>query len=295
MSLDKNVFSKAYKLWSSFKEEVLYKNRFIIKHEVLEYLQDIAEKSRKSIEVDTILYRARIFTGDDEYIQFLKTYEEGLDHEAGLKMAYYKSNLRINTSPESGFWGYDERESFVPPSNDFINEGRANPAFIKYLYAAEQPYTALVEVRPYLNSRVSVAQIRVKEDLNVANFSFESFEKLDIFEKYLMFLIMNDFSKPSDSDRKSYIPTQYVSEFIKTLGMDGVRFNSSLDTRGRNIIVFNYDKCHAVDSKLYEIGDICFAAKGIAPKNAEDLMHYKLNTHSKNPYELFLQSLTHNE
>jgi hypothetical protein len=40
----------------------------------------------------------------------------------------------------TGYWGYIEKDedSFVPGSNDYISDGRAHPAFIKYLYTAEE-------------------------------------------------------------------------------------------------------------------------------------------------------------
>jgi hypothetical protein len=273
MKIDRELLLKAYYLWASFKEEVLYKNRFIIKHEVLDYLKQIAEIYRKTIEKDTILYRARIYTGDDSFLHYLNTKTDKTDEESFLN-AYYKAG--VNFKQTTGFWGYNEKDSYVPSNNELISDGRVNPSFIKYLYTAEEPYTALVEVRPYLGSKVSIAEVRVNEPLIVADFSYESFGKLDGLEKKLMLMIMDDFSKPSDSDRRSYIPTQYVSEFIKTLGVEGIRFNSSLHGRGRNITIFSYEKCQPIGSKLYEIEDICFEAKGIAPLNENALIHHKL-------------------
>lgn len=121
----------------------------------------------------------------------------------------------------------------------------------------------------------------MNEPLIIADFSFDSFGKLEEFEQNLMYLIMSDFSKSSDSDKESYFPTQYVSEFIKMLGIEGIRINSSLYSRGRNISSFNYEKCLPIGSKLYEIGDICFEAKGIALVNEKSLVHYKIE-----PYRL---------
>jgi hypothetical protein len=280
MSVDKEI-TKAYELWSSFKEEVLYENRYIVNHEVLDYLKHFSERNQKTIDYETILYRARLYTEDETFIQYLGSNfnDEGLDNTDRLMMAYRKH--QINSRHESGFWGYDEKGSFVPSNNDFVNDGRANPVYIKYLYTAEEPYTALVEVRPYLNSKVSVAKIKVNESLVIADFSYESFGNFEGFEQNLIYFIMRDFTNPSNSDKKSYIPTQYVAEFMKTLGIEGIRFNSSLHGRGRNITIFNYDKCQAVGSKLYQIEDICFEAKGIAPINEKKLIHEKLKPYKK--------------
>lgn len=281
MNLDRDYLIKANDIWSSFKEEVLYQNRFIINHEVLGYLKNMAEICRRTIEKETILYRARQYAGNDYFLYYLQNADKTTD-ESYVTSAF---KARIEQMEQTGFWGFNGEESFVPSNNDLIGDGRANPSFIKYLYTAEEPYTALVEVRPYLGSRVSVAEVRVNAQLIVADFSYDSFGKLDGFEQCLMYMIMSDFSKPSDSDKKSYIPTQYVSEFIKTLGIDGIRFNSSLHGRGRNITIFNYQNCRPIGSKLYEIEDICFEAKGIAPMNEKALIHHKLEPYKMKQFD----------
>jgi hypothetical protein len=286
-----NDFDRAYQLWTSFKNEVLYKNRFIVNHEVLDHVKRVADSNKTTIEQGKILYRARVFTADTYYLTYLKKdwNEEGLDVIERFTLSRQKHEFTSRN--DSGFWGYDAKESFVPESNDYINDGRANPAFIKYLYTAEKPYTALAEVRPYLNSMVSIAEIQVDEDITVADFSIDSFAKFNGFERNLMFMIMEDFSTPSDADKKSYIPCQYIAEFIKTLGNEGIKFNSSLHTGGRNITIFNYEKCKPVGSKLYKIEDICFEAKSIAPLNGKDIMHDKLDYYHQEMKRRAMRSL----
>ncbi|NNJ81578.1 MAG: RES family NAD+ phosphorylase, partial [Flavobacteriaceae bacterium] len=55
-----------------------------------------------------------------------------------------------------------------------------------------------------------------------------------------------------------YIPTQYLSEFIKSIGYEGVEFQSSLYSAGHNLAVFDSSKfdCKKVD--VYEIQNIEF-------------------------------------
>ena len=53
-----------------------------------------------------------------------------------------------------------------------------------------------------------------------------------------------------------YIPTQYISEFIKSLGFDGVEYQSSLDSKGHNLAIFNPDKFECIDTKVYDINSI---------------------------------------
>jgi hypothetical protein len=70
MTIDDQKFSRAYELWESFKQEVLYKNRFIVKHEVFDYLKHVAETYKRIIGKGTILYRARLFTGNDSFLGY---------------------------------------------------------------------------------------------------------------------------------------------------------------------------------------------------------------------------------
>lgn len=272
MSSEEGLLSQAFEMWTDFKNEILYRNRFNIKHEVLDILECIANSCKSTLETGEILYRARIYTADTTFLNYLKA--KDISEENNLFEQLNKA--KIKNKMETKFWGYDEKDSFVPSDNNIVSDGRANPSYIKYLYTAEEPYTALVEVRPYLGSKVSIAEIKVNAPLIIADFSYESFGNLNGLEQNLLFLIMRDFSTPSDYDKKSYIPTQYVSEFIKNLGMEGIIFNSSLHKRGRNITIFNYEKCQPIGSSLYDIEDICFEAKGIAPLNQKTLIHQKL-------------------
>jgi hypothetical protein len=295
--MEEDIIKKAFDLWSGFKDDVLYNNRYFLKHEVLDYLKHILEKCRKKIEKGEILYRARIYQGDELFLQYINEEtnkdESNKKNEEILAVRYYKA--LVNYRKQTGFWGYEEKGSFVPSENNIIGDGRVNPSFIKYLYTAEDPYTALVEVRPYLNSKVSVAEIKVNEQLLVADFSYESSSNLNGFEQYLMLMIMRDFAKPSDNDKKNYIPIQYIAEYVKTLGVDGIRFNSSLHSRGKNITIFNYEKCKAVGSKLYSVDDICFEAKAVAPLNEKSLVHYKLEPYRIKRVKEILDSLTASE
>lgn len=55
----------------------------------------------------------------------------------------------------------------MKPLRDRAREGRANPKGIPYLYVSTQRETALAEVRPWVGSLVSVAQLRIDRDLKL--------------------------------------------------------------------------------------------------------------------------------
>ncbi|MGE5415299.1 MAG: RES family NAD+ phosphorylase [Acidobacteriota bacterium] len=272
-------FNKAFDLWFDFRKQVIYKNRYFIKHEVLDYLEKFADKNKRTVEENTLLFRARRYTDSTVFIPYIDDNHNDADNE--VKDRYFSAMQKaiVKDKEESGFWGYDDNNSLVPPNADMVKDGRTNPAYIKYLYTATDPYTALVEVRPYLESKVSIAELEVVDSLNIVDFSFDSdsLREHEGFDRHLIIAMMLEFSEPSDGDSKSYIPTQYIAEFIKTLGFEGIKFNSSLNRSGKNVTIFNYDnKLRAKCSKLYEINDICYEAKPIAPKNEVYLRHPRL-------------------
>ena len=78
------------------------------------------------------------------------------------------------------------------------------------------------------------------------------------------------FSRPYNGDASKYLPTQYIAEEIKNMGFDGLRFRSSLNKNGFNVVLFNPDDCVAVSSDLVEV-------KGIDLKLDEPMI-YKVGT-----------------
>jgi hypothetical protein len=83
-------------------------------------------------------------------------------------------------------------------------------------------------------------------------------------KKYLSKL-EKELSKPirrQDSEL-DYLPTQYLCEFIKSIGFDGVEFRSSLNPNGYNLAIFNDDNFECVKSTLHEIKSVKFTSEKI--------------------------------
>ena len=175
---------------------------------------------------------------------------------------------RYYNPPKSRFKGFNAKDSFV---NKEGNEGRCNPKFIPYLYAADSLNCSIAEINPRIDSVVSVANIKIKENLRLVSlssgFSISS-AKGSIIETvpdcWVILYLQHLFSLPYKEDG-DYLLTQYISEKIKSTGIDGLSFNSSkyayVDEQGNrehgvNYVIFNYDKCKAVSSKLYRVKSI---------------------------------------
>ena len=75
---------------------------------------------------------------------------------------------RYRNPPKCQFKGFNAKDSFV---NEKGNEGRCNPKFIPYLYAADTAECSIAEINPGIDSVVSVANIRIKEKLRIVSLS----------------------------------------------------------------------------------------------------------------------------
>ena len=240
---------EARKLWYSFKESVFYQSRFFLRHKLLDILSEYIDANVLKIESGQIYYRARII--DDGSINDHMIYKcYGAPEGEKLNIKY--------VGKANPFKGLTKEASFVPPKGVKVSAGRANPQYIKYLYVSESPTTSMFEVRPFIFDAINIAQIRVNEPLKIANIAVDI--NLSDNKSATMGMIQGAFSKPTNNS-DDYIPTQVIAEYIKSLGYDGIRFNSSLHYGGVNLTIFNYDKCEAISSQDFRIEDIKLTAR----------------------------------
>ncbi|OEJ15505.1 hypothetical protein BFL38_13345 [Brachyspira hampsonii] len=211
-----------------FKKEIIYNNRFFPKHNIIDVVKKEALNYKFILEKDSELYRSRIFKDDV---------------------------IKQEVNEDKQIIGYDEKNSMAP-SPEIAKAGRANPEKISYLYTSEDIKTSIKEVRPMIDSFVSVAEIKILCDLtlfDITKFTFENIENI----KTELVSLNECFSNVNYGNDIDYIPTQYIAELLKNLGFDGIRFGSSLNKGGINITLFNHEKnCKFIKSKLYFISDI---------------------------------------
>ena len=284
--------------WESFADELRYKNRFTVKHTIIDEIHECKAKAVTVHSKNTVLYRARIFNkiNFDRYIKYylqecgycqsditkkLKecTPEQKLmpivsdmlsdsDDGATSRLAKAQNKWRRKIK----FKGWNKKESGAPPA-DLVGNGRANPDHIRYLYLSEDPVTPVYEVRPVIGDVVSVAKFKLHKDvrlydLTLDNLVEESGETSILSRLYNTIGVM--FSRPNNGDTSKYLPTQYIAEEIKNMGFDGLRYRSSLNKGGYNVVLFNPSDCEAVSSELIEV-------KGIELK-LDDPFIYKIGT-----------------
>jgi len=212
--------------WENFAEEIKSTNRFHIKNALdLTKLKDLlGNRYDKEILKGKFFYRARI------------------------------SNQQ----------GFRKSEMYNPPAIK-AKAGRANPTGISYLYIADQLKTTLYEARASLYDFVTIGKFRLKENIKVINLRGNTYDPIllaerDLLEDFLIHLpfikkLEKELSRPrrrSDNEL-DYLPTQYLCEFIKSMGFDGVEFQSSLYSDGYNLAIFNTDKFECTNVKVCDI------------------------------------------
>lgn len=78
--------------------------------------------------------------------------------------------------------------------------------------------------------------------------------------------IAKEIAKPlrRHDSQLDYLPTQYISDFIKSLGSDGIQFNSTMSQDGYNLTLFDAEICECKNTKVYDIKKIHYGFEQIA-------------------------------
>lgn len=212
--------------WEKFSQEIKSVNRFHFQNNLdLEKLKEIFAHYSKVVSKGKNFYRARICPNSD---------------------------------------GYSISQMGNPP-NDKASDGRANPKGISYLYLSNDIKTALFEVRASLYDYISVGKFKLKENLQVINLSSKvidifTFLDNDLLEEQIIhqpFIsrLEQELAKPhrkSDSDL-DYLPTQYISELIKSMGFDGIEFKSAQNPQGYNLAIFHPENFEPINIEVLEV------------------------------------------
>lgn len=262
-------YEKAKELWDSFCENVRFKQRFFIAHPVLEMLARIAKSLETTIEAGRVYYRARII--DDRAAQ-----NEHMIAQCYRKDASEEDRMWYRNKANK-FRGLCKEGSYVPPNPELIRDARSNPKFIRYLYVAESPTTAIYEVRPILYSRVNVAGIEVKENLLIANIAVDINPDSDNdrgVDKWLLSFVQSAFSSPTNNPDE-YLPSQVIAEYFRHLGYDGIRYSSSLHRGGFNLTIYDVSKCEAISSTDLRLEDMKISLRpAIGAENTDGRFEY---------------------
>ncbi|MBE0358211.1 RES family NAD+ phosphorylase [Pseudoalteromonas aliena] len=165
---------------------------------------------------------------------------------------YYRARIQ-KTSKES----FPPKEMGAPPKT-LASNGRANPFGISYLYVASTENTAVSEVRPHNNEYITIANFIAKEELKLVDlrsprktivpFRYSEASLKNIYQGLnLLEMLGEELTKPVSQSKAQleYLSSQYLCEFIKSQGYDGVTYESALGD-GDNYAIFDEQKLECI-------------------------------------------------
>lgn len=220
--------------WEEFTESLKTTNRFHSHYINLELLKKFCTFIRKPYKTGELFYRCRI--GDSD--------------------------------------GFDIYSMFAPDSSKTVN-GRANSKGIRCLYLADDIETTIHETRAGEYDYVTIGTFRLKKniivvDLKRINRISPFIEGLDAKEYALNKETLNKINfelgktlRRSDSDL-DYLPTQYISDFIKSIKHNnvneysGIEYNSVMYEKGYNLAIFDPELFECINTEVYRIENVTY-------------------------------------
>lgn len=230
--------SEALTQWETLRDELLYSNRYFLDKELdaprLKWLLDLLIAD----DIPNSWYRARLITGDHDF----------------------------------------PIEEMGAPPKRMASHGRANPAGIPYLYLGSQPDTAVAEVRPHTGEVACVADFVIEGpiaavDLRdprklISPFSTDDQQLMGQLRADIPFLekLGLELTRPvlPKSAAIDYIPSQYLCEFVKKNGFDGVVYRSAV-SEGINLALFYPDKARPQTVVRYDVTSVSVRVSRTAP------------------------------
>lgn len=218
--------------WGDFVEGIKRKNRFHSNYINMEKLLVFLSCAAKTHRKGEVLYRARI-------------------------------------CPDKN--GYRPKEMGAPPSLN-AKGGRVNPTGISILYLSDSKETTLYEIRAGVYDFVTVGSFKLLKDIEIINlagidqispfiginYGFD-FTQYAINIEHLK-MLAQEIAKPVRNDNAlEYIPTQYISDYIRGQGFDGIEYISTISKNGSNLAVFNPELFKCTRTNVYDVQSISYS------------------------------------
>lgn len=217
--------------WSDFVSEIKFRNRFHSNIINTEMLYTFLRCAKKVYKAKSVFYRARV-------------------------------------CPDTkGF----AKKDMGPPPDGKAGSGRVNPTGIQVLYLADSCDTTLYEIRAGIYDYVTVGKFVLNEDIDIINLAdidkvspFIGIQYGFDFTQYAinidhLKMIGNEIAKPLRNDNHlDYLPTQYISDYIRSKGFDGIEYISTMSKKGVNLAVFDKAKLKCTAVSVYDVTSISY-------------------------------------
>ncbi|MDZ7917385.1 MAG: RES family NAD+ phosphorylase [Rhodococcus sp. (in: high G+C Gram-positive bacteria)] len=223
-------------VWDKYIDHIKTVNRFFpssdLSYEMLNPFGEVIVQNSRSVEVGALLYRGRL-TQDPAIL--------------------------------------DPTAMGKPPS-ELARGGRGNPTGISHLYLSFDRETCVAECRVGMNEYVSVARFDVSKTFKTLD--LQSIDSINPFvgssennilsylrARSVLLRLRDEISAPARStdSQLDYISTQFLCEYVKSLGISGVIFPSTLRVGGVNLVLFDdsYVEC-SLNIESYQVHEYQF-------------------------------------
>lgn len=213
--------------WKEFSDSIKYSNRFHINNFNSDAFASFLSMVAKRFDENTYFFRARIATD--------KT-------------------------------GFSCGEMYGPPPGKRC-AGRVNPEGIGVIYLSLDEHTVLNEIRANIYDYVTIGKFKTKKSIRVVNLSeishispFIFFDEIERFavNRSIFQEMSLEIAKPLRRNDSSleYLPTQFISEYVKSQGYDGVEYKSTLRDGGSNLALFDESLVECVDVRTVEVTSV---------------------------------------
>lgn len=81
-------------------------------------------------------------------------------------------------------------------------------------------------------------------------------------------MFARDIARPlrKNDNTLEYLPTQYLSDFIKSRGYHGIEYTSTMHRGGTNLAIFDGSLLECVETSVVDINDIKYSYQHIKQK-----------------------------
>ncbi|UUX35187.1 RES family NAD+ phosphorylase [Fundicoccus culcitae] len=217
--------------WEDFTTEIKTKNRFHTEIINKDLLRRIVNFCNDTYQEGQVFYRARIMTAGENFT----------------------------------------KEEMGPPPPGKASAGRANPEGISCLYLSDSRDTTLHETRSGMHDAVTVGTFILRNDIEVVDLT--AIDKISPFLMQDIDLIAanidhlrkigNEISKPlrRHESTLNYLPTQFISDYIKSIGLAGIKYESTMRNNGINLAIFDENLFECTEVENYNISAISYSFK----------------------------------
>lgn len=226
--------------WDDLRDEMMHRNRW--------FLDQPIDLDRLSQLLEQLITPPEVFTD--------------------ITDLWRRARLLSNDEP------FSIEEMGAPPAH-LAGHGRANPAGIRYLYLGSTDKTAVAELRPHTGEMACVATFEVPPILAIdlreprrsaSPFILENAEQIAALRAGLPLLerLGEELTKPVQPRSASfeYIPSQYLCEFIKKQGYQGVVYRSSISD-GVNMALFDPGLASGLEVKIALVDRVTVDITGV--------------------------------